>query len=171
MAYHIVGLDIGSRTVRAVLFERSFRGYEVSEAREAQVTQGEGGAPPTREAVAEAVQAVIGDLARSQTTVVCAYPVERASVWFFTMPFTDPRRIAQTVAFEVEDMVPFDLEDMLFQYRVTRADSSTSQIMAVLAPRAQVGQRLEVLYRGRIGVRNVEVGVGEDHVDRRAFDH
>ena len=54
MAYHIVGLDIGSRNVRAVLLERSFRGYEVVEARQAPITQGEEGGTPSQAAVAEA---------------------------------------------------------------------------------------------------------------------
>lgn len=143
MAYNIIGLDIGSRNVRALLFERNFRGYEVVEVREAAIPWASDGEGPQENGVSIAVEQVVGDLNRGQSTFVSAYPLERASVWFFRMPFNDPKRIAQTVHFEVEDMVPFDLEEMLFSYRVQRNIGETADLMAILAPRKEIARRLE----------------------------
>lgn len=141
MAYNVVGLDIGARNIRVVLFERTFREWKVVGTRQQLVPLDEEG-NPTSEGLAAAIHSVMGELKPGEVTVVCGWPATSTSMWFFPLPFVDQKRIVQTVMSEVEDLVPFELSDMMTDWRILRNDGIRSDMFAALARRDQLKDQL-----------------------------
>jgi general secretion pathway protein L len=114
MAQRILGLDLGSRQVKAVLLETTLRGFEVADVAEADVPSG---AEPLRERQVAALRDLAASRGWRAETVVASIPGVAAAGHLVTLPFTDPRRIEQTVQFEVEAAIPFDVADVAWDWQ------------------------------------------------------
>jgi general secretion pathway protein L len=128
MAQRILGLDLGASAVKAVLVESTFRGWTVVDAARAPLPEGVPG--PGRHAAA--VRALVEARGWTHDTAVVAFPgIGSTSV--VTLPFTDPRRIEQTVGFEVEGQIPFDLADVAWDWQpMTVREGKTELLVAVV---------------------------------------
>src|SRR5512134_932249 len=113
MAQRILGLDLGAHTVKAVLLESTFRGYAVLESARTVLPPGAAGA----ERHAAAVRALLADRGWRVDSAVVDLPGAGVSTTVVTLPFTDQKRIEQTVAFEVEGQIPFDLEEVAWDWQ------------------------------------------------------
>ncbi len=144
MAQRILGLDLGARAVKAVVVEGTHRGFTVSAAREVAVAPPvEGAAPATPlerqlEAAREALVGLAFDAA------VVALPGASAS-HHVTLPFEDPRRIEQTVGFEVESQIPFDLADVAWDWQPARTGDGKSELLVGVVRKADLAQLLSGL--------------------------
>ncbi len=114
MAYRILGLDIGATAVKGVLLDSTFRGYSVADAAAVPVAPGEA---PLRERQMAALGQLLGRGWNVETSIV-AFPGATAASHLVTLPFSDPKRIEQTVQFEVEGQIPFDLAEVSWDWQI-----------------------------------------------------
>jgi general secretion pathway protein L len=129
MAQRILGLDLGAHEVKAVLLENAFRGYAVAGAARAPVAAGDA---PLVERQGAAARELLAGAGFKFDAAVVAYPGAGVSSVVVTLPFTDPRRIEQTVAFEVEGQIPFDLADVAWDWQpLGTRDGKTDLLVAV----------------------------------------
>src|SRR5512133_51088 len=118
MAQTILGLDLGSHSVKAVLLESTLRGWTVVGAASLPVPRSPEGEERTlRDRQAAAVRDLLAARGWTPDTVAAAVPGAAAASHVVTLPFTDPRRIEQTIAFEVEGQIPFELEDVAWDWQ------------------------------------------------------
>lgn len=121
----ILGLDIGSYSVKALEVETAFGRYEIKEYHEIR-TQGR--AP-------EAVAAqLVGQLPRKPDRVIVALPASRLTLRNLTLPTRDKKAIQAGVAFELEDELPFDPDNVAFDSTVIHQSkqATTLHITATL---------------------------------------
>lgn len=149
MSYPVIGLDRGTCAVKAVILERSFRGYEVKGVRSLPVPQ-DGSGPPSEEAIQAVVEALVQEFNPDQVGYVVAASGADVSAQMISLPFTDQRRIEQTLPFELENYVPFDLDDMVLDYEVIDTTGDEARVVAGLAPKSLVSSQLERLQKLRI---------------------
>ena len=129
MAQRILGLDLGAHAVKGVLVESTFRGFAVVATGRAPVP---GGEAPLAQRHAEAVRALLRDGRLAFDSAVVAFPGAGLSAVNVTLPFTDPRRIEQTVGFEIEGQIPFDLADVAWDWQPLGVrDGKTDLLVAV----------------------------------------
>lgn len=129
MAQRILGLDLGAHGVKAVLVESTFRGFAVAATARAPLP---GGDAPLAERQAAAVQALLRDGRLAFDSAVVAFPGSGVSSVVVTLPFTDPRRIEQTIGFEIEGQIPFDLADVAWDWQpLGIRDGKTDLLVAV----------------------------------------
>jgi general secretion pathway protein L len=134
----ILGIDIKTDSVTAVLVEGGLRGYTITGYGRTMIEEGrglEGGLAALSEQV---------DL--KADTQICSIPAEQASYRNFPMPFRDKKKIRQAIIFEVETMVPFSIEDLVVDFTMTD-QSEQSQILAALIRRERISECLESLQR------------------------
>jgi general secretion pathway protein L len=125
----ILGLDLGASAVKAVLLESTFRGWTVLDAAQAPLDEG----PPGPGRHAAAVRALVEGRGWSHDTAIVAFPGAGGSTSVVTLPFTDPRRIEQTIGFEVEGQIPFDLADVSWDWQpLGTRDGKTELLVAVV---------------------------------------
>jgi general secretion pathway protein L len=132
MAQRILGLDVGANSVKAVLLEGTFRGYAVARtARVPLAAAGDGATLAARQAAA--VRALLSEGGLGFDVAVVAFPGASVSSHLVTLPFTDPRRIEQTIGFEVEGQIPFDLADVAWDWQpLGIRDGKTDLLVAVV---------------------------------------
>ena len=138
MAGYVVGIDLGPRCVRATVLKTSLRGYEIEDFLSVEPVQPGPGELQDPQAVAAAAHAIIDTLGYSQMTIVASMSAQSVSSWLIEMPFSDPKRIAQTLAFEIENYVPWDLDDVILDYRPVHYYTLDEEECNVVPPVARV---------------------------------
>ena len=119
MSHPILGLDLGSRRVKAVLLETTLRGFTVTGAAEAPIPPADGGRPAGRGAhVRGRRRACWPERGWTPDVAAVASLPGAAASHLVTLPFTDARRIEQTVQYEVEAAIPFDLDQVAWDWQV-----------------------------------------------------
>lgn len=149
MAPAIIGLDVGPAAVRAAVLRGSARRWSVLDFLSADV-DGVGA-----EAQARAVRSVLDAAQEDNPTLVAAMPLERCSSWLVSLPFRDDKRIAQTLPFEVEGQVPWDLDDVQLTWTVADQDEGGARIFVGMAHKDRVRGRLDALLQGGADPRHL----------------
>jgi general secretion pathway protein L len=131
----IIGIDLGAYAVKIAVFQGAFGRFEIEEYLSTNVPR-DGDAPGGLPAQLECMQQLMAGLPTDDRIAVgAAFPTEQASVRLVSLPFADKNQIKQTLGFEVEGQVPFDLEDMVLTHRVLDSSAEGSQVLAALTPR------------------------------------
>lgn len=136
----ILGLDLGSHTLKGLVLETTLRGTQVKGWAEVPVPQE--GERLDRLRVALPQLLAKGLLADQ---IVIALPGLGLATHQITLPFTDPKRIEATVGFEVEAQLPFDLSEAVYDYQVVGADEKGSQLVVGVARKEEISALLASL--------------------------
>jgi general secretion pathway protein L len=132
MTQRILGLDIGATSVKAVVVESAYRSWTVAAAARAAVAAHAEGAPPLLERQLQAVRMLLMENWLAFDTAMVALPGASSS-HVVTLPFVDPRRIEQTIGFEVEGQIPFDLADVAWDWQPLQVrDGKTELLVSVV---------------------------------------
>jgi general secretion pathway protein L len=137
MAQRILGLDIGATHARAVVVESSYRSWSIAAAAEAPIPAEVAEGPSLRERQMEAVRAVTSDARLAFDTAIVALPGISAS-HVITLPFTDPRRIEQTVGFEVEAQIPFDLTEVAWDWQPLHLREDKAELLVSVVKKEEL---------------------------------
>jgi general secretion pathway protein L len=128
MSHSILGLDLGSRRVKAVLLDTTLRGFTVTGIAQAPVAPAVEGGPPAAERLASAVSALLADRGWSADVAAAASLPGVMASHLVTLPFTDTRRIEQTVLYEVEAAIPFDIDQVAWDWQILDGQPGRSDL-------------------------------------------
>lgn len=162
----ILGIDIGSHTVKVAVLEGSFNRFELQDYHLRVVAQ-DLDSPPDEAARLEALSQLLEDtqLHRGALSAV-GFPAEGASVRLIKLPFAEKAKVEQALPFEVEQQVPFDLDDMVLAPRVLQLQPGDSRVLAAMAPREGVAAQLATL--NALGVDPKVLAIDADLLGRYA---
>ena len=149
MLKNVLGLDLGSHSIKAVEFAQSFRGASAGQLRSLPRV---GDEVPLPETIRRFVQ--LHEF--STAHVVSALRADRISSRRLSFPFADRKRLDQAVAFEVEGDVALDLEQVVVDWAVVGGDKNRSDVVAAIAPRAEVSELIETLRAAGCEPRTLE---------------
>jgi len=160
----MIGLDIGTKVIRACLFEGSFGRYTFSRAFEEQIptsTLNMGGlledeADETEEIdpklMAEAdlerrqsgaIHALLRQLPNS--SVVTHQSATQVSIRTVSLPFTDSQNIAAALPSIVEELVPFDIDDLQIQHQILNKEDNASDVLVLITQEDIIQSHLDKL--------------------------
>lgn len=149
MPQRILGVDLGSWSVKAVLVESGFRGFRVERATELPLppAEGDAGGASLAERQALALSELLTDETLRADVQVAAFPGEATAIRFVRLPFSDVRKVDQVMEGELADLVPFDLFDAIYHHQVIerrpeRGSPGSSLSLAVAARTADVRSHL-----------------------------
>lgn len=155
MPQRILGLDLGAHAVKAVLVEGAYRGWTVAGAASAPVAAAGEDAAPIRDRQAAAVKAILAERGWRPDTVVVAFPGAGVSSHVVTLPFTDPRRIEQTIGFEVEGQIPFDLGEVAWDWQPLGARDGKTDLLVGVVRKEELAALLAALAAAGVDPRAV----------------
>lgn len=147
----VLGLDLGSHTLKAVLMETTYRGATVKTYLTVPV-------PPDGERL-DRLKAALpklleqGPLQADQ--VVVSLPGTTLATHPIQLPFNDPRKIESTLAFEVESQLPYDLDDAVFDHQVSASDDKGAQLLVGVARKTELTPVLDALKEAKLDPRVV----------------
>ncbi len=156
MSRRFVGVDLGTHRVKLCEASASLRGVQVSSAWEEAVEIGPEGGADLDAAVAMAL-AMIQDRGLGGESIVVSLPGNLASYRLLEFPFSDARRIAQAVAFEVDGQFPVPLEELAFDHVPVRGPKDTGRALVLAVRKARVQAALRPFEDAGVRVRGVTV--------------
>ncbi|HTS81345.1 MAG TPA: pilus assembly protein PilM [Myxococcaceae bacterium] len=133
----VLGLDLGSHSLKGVLLEATGRGTSVLHYAE---TVRADEAP-----LDETLAAFLAEYEWAPDQTVVALPGPSLATHVFTLPFTDAKRIAATLPFEVEGELPFELSQVVFDHQVTRRRANATDLLVGLVRREELAELLRTL--------------------------
>ncbi|HUL58901.1 MAG TPA: type II secretion system protein GspL [Anaeromyxobacteraceae bacterium] len=154
MAQLILGLDLGAHAVKGVLLDSSYRGYVVLDAGAVPLAPAAAG-EPLRDRQAAAVRALLAARGWRPDTVIVAFPGAAVASHGVTLPFTDPRRIEQTIGFEVEGQIPFDLADVAWDWQVIGQREGKTDLLVAVVRKEELAALLAALATAGVDPRAV----------------
>jgi general secretion pathway protein L len=150
----ILGLDIGATGVKAVVLESVYRGWTVTACARLPLAEAAEGGPPLRDRQVEAVRALLADPKLAFDSAVVALPGASAS-HVITLPFTDLRRIEQTIGFEVEGQIPFDLSEVAWDWQPLQVRDGKTELLVAVVKRDELAGLLAGLATAGVDPRAV----------------
>ncbi len=146
---NVLGLDLGSHSIKAVELQQSFRGASAAQMRSLPRVDDEIPLPELIRRFAQLHQL-------STAHVVSALRADRISSRRLAFPFSDRRRLDQAVVFEVEGDVALDLDQVVIDWAIVGGDKSRAEVVASIAPRAEVSELIEILRSAGCDARTLE---------------
>jgi type IV pilus assembly protein PilM len=145
---NVLGLDLGSHSLKAVELQQGLRSLAAVHVR---------AVPRYEERPLSEVLRRFVEVHRLTTDhVVTALRGDRISVRRLEFPFSERRRLAQAVPFEVEDTLPFELDQVLLDWQPIETERNHARVVAAIAPRARVSELLDALHDAGCDARTVE---------------
>ncbi|MDD5434017.1 MAG: pilus assembly protein PilM [Nitrospira sp.] len=155
MARKIVGIDIGSHSIKVVLGRERFGKIEILQAYQK---------PVIGEGTQELISSIIRENHISHDVVVSSVPGNTVSVHYLHLPFTDESRIGQVVPYEVEGLIPFSLDEMVIDQFILSKSNGTngkgpqgSSVCAALINKGILQDHIDTLKASHIEPRVIEL--------------
>jgi len=146
---NVVGLDIGSHTIKAVELRQTLRGLEPAQLRVHPRTDSE-----------VQLDELLSRFLRMHNLptdhVVCAIASDRAASHRLEFPFRDRRKLTMAVPFEVEGQIPFEIEQVVVDWEVVGGNKNQALVAATIAQRSHVSQLLTELQQAGCEPRILE---------------
>jgi general secretion pathway protein L len=139
MMKSILGLDVGSHSIKAAELQQNFRGFEVAQLR----------LQPRDDAeirLSETLSRFFEEHEFPGERVVCAIQGDRISSRRHEFPFRDRKKLAAAVPFELEGDIPFELEDVVIDWDLVGGSGRQSSVAVAMTRRQEVGDLLH-MYR------------------------
>jgi general secretion pathway protein L len=135
-----VGLDLGCESIKRVRLRSSFRTVEVVDFTRIPVPGDDRQRP---ERVAEALQQLEGD--QPADLVATGLPGDEVALHLLSLPFSDRKRIAQTIGLELESQIPFSLNEIVFDYlQCGQTDQGGARLLLAFCQIERMARWLEV---------------------------
>jgi general secretion pathway protein L len=158
----ILGLDIADDAVRGAVVRLALRRVDVERYAEAPIAPADD--PQQKaEALAEAIQRLVADLDRTVDGSVVMLSGEEASLRRVEVPAAAVKRLKQVLPFELESLLPFDLDEAIIDYQPLAKSQAQLSVLATAVPKARIAQRLSEL--DSPSVESLEMAVGAAALD------
>lgn len=148
MPHKIIGIDVGSYSVKIAVIERSFKSFVFTEFYERRIQYNELLSP--EESTAIAIQGLVDDHNLSWDAASVGFPAQRVTSRLLTFPFGSSKKIDQTVQFEIESYIPFPVDEVVVDYVVVWSTKEASRVMVVYVQKRDMVRELTML--GTVGV-------------------
>lgn len=130
----ILGLDITNHSITAVQVKSEFKGYQITACARVMIDQNGG--------LDHALQGLLDQTDLKSDTFIASIPGEHVSYRNLQMPFKEPKKIRQTLPFEIETLVPFPIENLVVDFAIID-QSDQSEILAVSVKKDYISGYLE----------------------------
>lgn len=151
----VIGLDIGSYSIKAIEIVNTFKSYEVTNFYETVIPNLEG--VPLDAVVPVCMEQLFKEHNLQADRIITAMPGQFISSRVLPFNFSDPRKIEASISIELEDHVPFNMDDMVLDHQILGSHSGKTMALAVMTRKAFLKNFLDLLSRINIDPKLVDV--------------
>ncbi len=137
----ILGIEFGSWSVKAVEMESRFRRLDILDFHEVRLPLKV--LEPTK-AYIEATQQILARLPSNPEKIVTSLPTTLTALRFLPIPIKQRKKVERMYRFELEDNIPFKLEESIVEHHVMGTDTG-SLVFAAVAPKKHILTHLDWL--------------------------
>lgn len=136
----IVGLDIGSYSIKGVAIDVGFRQLELLSFFEEKLPQ-----EVKTETIQKTLQSLfVQNYILPSFKIVSAVNGTYVSSRFITLPFSDKTKVAQTLPFELEEHIPFGLDQIIFDHHIVLSEDKSSKVLVLFTPKEVIQKHLSL---------------------------
>ena len=114
MAQTVIGLDIGTWSIKAAVLESTLRGFSLVEVAEHHLPRGVDGSLLNADRTSS-LQALFREV-RPPEVVTTAVAGRNAMTRELSLPFSDDKKISTVLGFELEELLPLDIDELVYDY-------------------------------------------------------
>jgi type IV pilus assembly protein PilM len=151
----VVGLDIGSYSIKAVKIINTFNSYEIADFYETVIPDIENVSPDIL--LPACMEQLFKENKLEADRILTAIRGQYISSRIMSFNFADPRKIQGAVAAEIEDQVPFSLDDMIVDHQILGSFGGKTVTLAVMTRKIFMKNFLEHLQKVNIDPKLVDV--------------
>lgn len=138
-----VGIDIGSSQVKVVEVQPSSKGFQVTRYEIKQLSRATGTDLDLE--VIEYLRELATKYDPKQTRFCVGLRQDRVAIRNKIFPFADRLKIQKSLAFELEEDLPFSAENAVYDGKVIRQLGATAEVLACAAPKQHVSHLLGLM--------------------------
>ncbi|TNF24382.1 MAG: hypothetical protein EP329_25010 [Deltaproteobacteria bacterium] len=142
MAQRIIGLDVGTWSVKAVVLESSLRRSTLVDYREHHIPSDANGGVLEGE-VEASIAATLRGLDRDAITA--ALPGTNVLMRELELPFADDKRIQSVLGFQLESVLPRPLDEVVYDYQLLRETEDGATLLCAAVDRVKLDPWLTTL--------------------------
>lgn len=140
----VVGIDIGSFSLKVVEVQPTWKGFEIVKAVERRLP-GEDGGSNSPERTAQVLTELFSAHAMKPTYLVSVLSAHSTFIRNLQLPFRDPRKIRDVLKFELESHIPYPVEEVVVDFaKVRETEDGGCEVLAVAVPKAAVAEHLRI---------------------------
>lgn len=151
----VIGLDIGSYSIKAVEIVNTFKSYEITNFYENVIPQIEELDPDV--VIPACMEQLFRENNLKADRILTAMPGQYISSRVMSFSFSDPRKIATAVVSEVEEVVPFNMDDMIIDHQLLGTSANKTLALVVMTRKNFLRSFLEHLQRINIDPKLIDV--------------
>jgi type IV pilus assembly protein PilM len=157
----VVGLDIGTSAVKVVELRPKGSGFELAAFGIAHVPAGaiQGGEIKQAEAVQQAIRQALVQAGAQATNAVIGVAGGSVIAKRVTLPKMSESELAESIRWEAEQHIPFDIDDVNIDFQILRPDGPQLEVMLVAVKRGKVQSYADVVAACGLQVVVVDVDV------------
>lgn len=159
MAQTFLGIDLGSYSVKIAQVQRGFGEFKLVNFFEVPLVAEE--VLTYHEAASAALNKFLADNPIPFDSCVVPLPGDMVSYRAIDLPFKNPKKIDQTLEFELEALVPFEIDEVVFDYTILSSEENSSRVLATYLPEEKFKEFLEQIQKTGIDPRFI----GTDTLD------
>ncbi len=140
MAQTVIGLDIGTWSVKAAVLESGLRSFSLVDFREHHVPR-----DPTGEAIPGDLPAAIDATLKGlvdRSALATAAPGRRVLTREIELPFADDKRIQSVLAFQLDGQLPKSVDELVYDYYVLQRTEEGAKILCPAVERRWLAEYL-----------------------------
>ncbi len=137
-----VGIDIGSFSVKIAEIDTTSKGFSLSRLQEFPLSQ-----DPTRDRKIEVIELLRNTFNNYDPSVyrfVLCLRQNHVSSRVKRFPFRERHKILRSLAFELEDDLPFSPEDSIFEAKITKYFGNEAEVFALASPKERITEVLSL---------------------------
>jgi len=143
MSQNILGIDVGSYSIKVAHLSRALRDFELKSFQEIPINLG--GRLTHEEAVAAGLKAYFERNEIQSDLIAVSLPAHHCSMRVVEMPFTNLSKIDQTIEFELESYIPISIDEMVVDYHILSMEENLSRILVGYISRTRFAKYLDML--------------------------
>ena len=150
MSQSIVGLDLGTYSIKIVELEKDFRNFSFLRAFEARIPLDP--KIPYYDAMTTVLLEQFSAEGLDHKTVICGYPGHQCSIRVLSLPPTDRSKLEKMIPYEIESQIPLELDEIHHDWEIldtgkndVSSEPGQASILAVSVVRNQFSQFLNTL--------------------------
>ncbi len=167
MARRVIGLDVGTYSIKVVHLEGQGRNNDVKVVQYAekkleplQATEGQDASSVLLESQVAALMALKADGLFDGFPIVTGLKGADAQVRSLTMPFADTKKIDAVLSGVLDAQLPMDVEDLIVTWFLQKKTGDENKLLVAYARREAIAAHLALLGRAQIDPRSVVLTSG-----------
>ncbi len=154
MAQKILGIDIGTYSVKAVrLKNRLGGGFEFIDSFCEPLDMN---AADSAAEAADALKRMISTNRLGDDTIIGAVPSQKVSGRFLKLPLTDKRKIDQVIDYEVDNYVPFPSQSIVTDYQLASKSHDTPNVFIQVAMKSDVKSAVQIFEQAGVEAKYID---------------